>query len=181
MKKRMKWAVGAGGAAVAVGLVYAGIRFDFKAADWAAWVQALGSLIALAIAIGISAKGRADVRKDGQRTALGYIAQVYATFGQLKDACAKQDLQLLIARFEILRDTVQISYGVPFGVLAQAEAVAVLSTRAQVHGALAKGPISMGTISWQPWEVFFQGQVDEARERLDALRQSLGFHALAVN
>lgn len=59
--------------------------------EWSGWAQAVGSLLALAIAIALPAKARRDARIDAKAAVYAYMASVVYALEKARDACAIQN------------------------------------------------------------------------------------------
>lgn len=72
--------------------------------EWSGWAQAIGAVLALAIAIAIPAKARRDARRDAKEAVLAFMASATVALEALRDVCMVQDWDSFVAARHLVED-----------------------------------------------------------------------------
>ena len=103
--------------------------------DWAAWVQAVGSIGAIGVAIWLSHSSEREARRQAVQSGRIFAGKLLNCLGQLQKACANQNYGEISAEAVTLEELVEFGRRLRLDVLTAQEAWALFDIRALAVGA----------------------------------------------
>lgn len=140
-------------------------------AEWSGWAQAIGALVALAIAIALPALARRQARQDAKEMIVAFIAQVSVALEEAGESCAEKDWQKFQAKRLLLQDAAQAGdflLNAPINGEIRGRALGVRSTVLDAFH-LSETHTSHG--NWAQWQGTFQGCAAAASMLLGEIRR----------
>jgi hypothetical protein len=132
--------------------------------EWSGWAQAIGAMLALALAIGLPARARADSRKDAQQIALWYATQTLIALDRLQKSCTYQSWADFSARREALMETARQGPGVPIALLNTQTSTGVMALRTASIEIYKLSEFHSAHGNWQHWENQLKKSYEAGRE-----------------
>ena len=140
-------------------------------AEWSGWAQAIGALIALAVAIAIPAKARLDARRDAKEAVLAFMARVTLALEDLRDVCNITDWDEFTTCRHLVQDAVlagDFLLSVPVNGKIRAQA---LGMRASALEVFYKSAHHTAGGNWAHWYAAIGGYAAGARVLMGKARE----------
>lgn len=139
-------------------------------AEWSGWAQAVGSFMALLLAIVLAGKARRDARIDATEAAIRFVAGVIHSLDEAENACAVQNWEtfkaarLLVRDAALAGDFLNAQAPTP-GVMPSVMAVRAIAAEAFY---MSEGHVATG--NWGHWREHFRASASGARVLLKKIK-----------
>ena len=125
--------------------------------EWSGWAQACGALLALALAIGLQIKSRADARVDAKDMAASYVSQLTVVSAVMGKACAEQKWEDFRAGRHAFADACSMAQAVPYAHLRGDALACFMSLRSLAVELHVKSEGHTAAGNWGHWRQEFIG------------------------
>ena len=139
--------------------------------EWSGWAQAIGAVLALAIAIAIPAKARLDARRDAKEAVLAFMARVTLALEDLRDVCMTTDWESFVTSRLLVQDAAlagDFLLSVPINGHIRAQALGMRASALQVFHQSAHHSASG---NWGHWFATVGGYAAGARVLMKKARE----------
>lgn len=123
--------------------------------EWSGWAQAVGAIIALAIAIGLPVKARRDAYRDAKDMAKTYASQLALISQDFVKACENQQWAKFEAHRHSLADACTIAQIVPISMLRGSALAAYMTLRSEAIEIHTRSAVHTAGGHWQHWRKEF--------------------------
>lgn len=124
--------------------------FCMTKAEWSGWMQAVGSVAAIGVAIWIPWNAQREQTRQARKQALAFAGQAVQSLGAAYQACKVVDATLASSQRAILESSLAIGMGVPLHLLASDVMSMVLTLRALLLDTLNRTQ-AMGHLDGPSW------------------------------
>jgi hypothetical protein len=120
-------------------------------AEWSGWAQAVGAIVALALAILLPVKARRDAETEAKATAMKAAAQLEHVSKEMIAACTSQNWELFQSLRHSLADACTVMQLVPFQQLHGHKLAAHFALRSAATALNSRVAIYQYGGNWQHW------------------------------
>ena len=137
-------------------------------AEWAAWVQAFGSIVALAVAVGLAWRSDKSHERQAERAGLIFGHQLIMALRGIETACRSQRQEVLLQQASALAEILALGRAVPMERLPKRDIVPHAKLRALAAEAVhhCKAFSGAGAFNFQHMEAVFKSLADRATRLL---------------
>jgi hypothetical protein len=136
-------------------------KSSLSISDWAAWVQAIGSIAALGVAIWVSKSGERAQRAEALLAAQAFVSGLVNCFRELKQAAAENSIPMTRGSRAQLEELVLIGRDVPLSRLPLKAVSAVLVLRTGAARTLPQIDETLRTNAFEGMPEYFEKRITE--------------------